>query len=134
MAEKSCGAVIFHEGKYLLLKYGWGHWGFVKGKVEAGENEMQTVLREAEEEAGLKEDCLRFIPSFREKTGYFYASGGKRTYKEVTYFLAECRASRINLSHEHTDYAWLPYDKAVKRTTYEDDRKVLEKAERFLNK
>ncbi|HHF56026.1 MAG TPA: diadenosine tetraphosphate hydrolase, partial [Thermoplasmatales archaeon] len=29
--ERSCGGVIFKDKKYLLLKYGWGHWGFVKG-------------------------------------------------------------------------------------------------------
>ncbi|MEA2053779.1 MAG: NUDIX domain-containing protein [Candidatus Thermoplasmatota archaeon] len=131
--ERSCGAIIFHNGKYLLLKYGWGHWGFVKGKIEKGEGEMRTVVREAKEEAGLEKEWLRFIPSFREKISYFYTSERKRTYKEVTYFLVECSVSRIELSHEHTDYAWLPYDEAVRKITYENDRKVLEKAEKFLN-
>ncbi len=140
MPEKSCGAVIFYGGKdrkYLLLRYGWGHWGFVKGHVEEGEDCIQTAVREAEEEAGLAEEWLEFIPNFREKIDYFYTMEGKRIHKDVVYFLAECRADaadRIKLSYEHTDYAWLSYDEAVKRLTYENDRNILEKAEKFLNK
>ena len=45
LTEKSCGAVIFRmEGKirkYLLLHYESGHWDFVKGNVEKGEEELE---------------------------------------------------------------------------------------------
>lgn len=132
---KSCGAVIFHkngERKYLLLKYGWGHWGFVKGKIEEGEDDMQAVVREAEEETGIKMGQLKFIPQFMEEISYFYTYEGKKIYKEVVYFLAESLSSKIKLSYEHTDYAWLSYEEAIGVITYENDRKVLEKAENFL--
>ncbi len=137
--EKSCGVIIFCRGserRYLLLKYGWSHWGFVKGKTEEGEVEMQTATREAEEETGLEKGWLHFIPPFKEKINYFYTREGGKIYKEVTYFLAECRAEaadRIRLSHEHTDYAWLFYDDAIGKITYENDRKILENVEMFLN-
>jgi len=135
--EKSCGAIIFTRNntrRYLLLKYGWGHWGFVKGHVEKGEDENQTVLREMEEETGIKAEQLQFIPSFNEKISYFYTKEGKKIYKEVIYFLAESYGMQIKLSHEHTDYSWLPYNEAMKQLTYENDRMVLEKAEKFLNR
>lgn len=140
MEEKSCGAVIFRGGgegtkrAYLILRYGWGHWGFVKGHVEKGENEMQTAVREAEEEAGLG-GGLTFVPGFRERITYFYTADGKRMHKEVIYFLAECPASmaeQVKLSREHTEYAWLSYDEAMKMLTYENDRKILERAEKLL--
>lgn len=82
--------------EYLLLKYGWGHWGFVKGHVEEGEDEKQTVLREAEEEAGINAEQLEFIPSFKEKISYFYTNEGKRVYKEVTYFLVKAVKKMLN--------------------------------------
>ena len=148
MEEKSCGAVIFRSGsgggrdggngtkrKYLLLKYGWGHWGFVKGHVEKGEECMQTAKREAEEEAGLAEGWLRFLPGFGERIDYFYTMGGEKMHKEVTYFLAECLLpanGEVKLSGEHTDYAWLSRDNAMKTLTYGNDRKVLGRAEKFL--
>ena len=36
------------------------------------------------------------------------------------------------LSHEHDDYAWLDYDTALERITYESSKKVLMKAHLFL--
>jgi len=132
MMEKSCGAVIFKDGKYLLLKYGWGHWGFVKGHIEEGENIEETLFREAEEEAGIKRDDLILIDGFREKISYFYTKDGRRIYKEVIYLLAESKTFDVRLSYEHTAYEWLDYENALKKITYENDRSVLRKAHEFL--
>ncbi|RLG60142.1 MAG: diadenosine tetraphosphate hydrolase, partial [Candidatus Hydrothermarchaeota archaeon] len=47
LVEKSAGVIIFRrdeEIKYLLLKYGYGHWDFVKGNIEKGENEIETII------------------------------------------------------------------------------------------
>lgn len=132
MIEKSAGAVIFNGNDFLLLKYGWGHWGFVKGHIEEGENEIEAFLREAEEETGIKREELHIIDGFREKTSYFYKMEGKTIFKEVVYFVAECLKREIKLSFEHTDYAWLPFEEALKRITYEGDKKILIKAYDFL--
>jgi len=132
--EKSCGAVIFHENEYLLLKYGWGHWGFVKGNIEKGEDIKETFFREAEEEAGLKKENLRIINGFKEKISYFYRKEGKTIFKVVVYLLAESNTKNVKLSFEHTDYAWLPFEEALQLVTYEGDKKVLKKAHEFLKR
>ncbi|HHF55760.1 MAG TPA: NUDIX domain-containing protein [Thermoplasmatales archaeon] len=132
--ERSCGGVIFREGKYLLLKYGWGHWGFVKGNIEKGESLEETFFREAEEEAGLKKENLKILEGFMEKISYFYKREGKTIYKEVIYLLAESNTYDVKLSHEHTDFAWLDYENALRRITYENDRNVLRKAHLFLKR
>ncbi len=132
--ERSCGAVIFKDGKYLLLKYEWGHWGFVKGNIEKGESLEKTFLREAEEEAGLKKEDLEIIYGFKEKISYFYRKEGKIIFKEVIYLLAESKTFDVKLSYEHTDYEWLPYEEALEKITYENDKKVLRKAHEFLKK
>ncbi|HDN96282.1 MAG: diadenosine tetraphosphate hydrolase [Thermoplasmata archaeon] len=132
--ERSCGAVIFKDKKYLLLKYEWGHWGFVKGNIEKGETLEQTFLREAEEEAGLKKEDLEIIYGFNEKISYYYRREGKTIYKEVIYLLAESKTFDVKLSHEHTAYAWLPYEEALEKITYENDRNVLKKAHEFLKR
>ncbi len=128
--ERSCGAVVYNRDGYLLLRYGWGHWGFVKGNVEPGEDEQETVLREAEEETGLTPGQLFFQDGFRETITYFYKKDGTTIHKEVVYFLAESTSRDVSLSHEHTDYAWLSYDEAMERLTYDNARQVLKKAER----
>ena len=133
--ERSCGVILFNKEKnFLLLKYGWGHWGFIKGNIEKGEKEKETILREAEEETGISKESIHFLSGFREKINYFYKKEGKTIYKEVIYLLAETTAEEIKLSYEHTDYAWLPYEEAVKKITHENDRNVLKKAKEFLEK
>ena len=62
--EKSCGVVLFNEQKVLLLQYAigqkegdgdlQGHWDFPKGHVDKGETEVETAIRELEEETGVK--------------------------------------------------------------------------------
>ena len=71
LMEHSCGAIVFvrhKEREYLLLHYGMGHWGFVKGHVEDNETEKETALRELKEETGLSK--VEFIEGFKEKTHY----------------------------------------------------------------
>ena len=127
--ERSCGAVIFSDNDYLLLRYGWGHWGFMKGNVETGEDELETILREAEEETRLTANQLSFIEGFRETITYFYKNEGRTIYKKVIFLLAESNSRDVTLSHEHNDYAWLDYNEALKRLTYDNAREILQKAE-----
>ncbi len=131
--EKSAGAVIFRRDsrvEYLLLKYGAGHWDFVKGHIEEGESEIETLLREAEEETGISE--LEIIPGFREKIEYFYRWGGELVHKEVIFYLAEAKTGEVRLSYEHVDYAWLPFEEAYERVTYANAKRVLKAARDFL--
>ncbi len=136
MHEKSAGAIIYRKEsettKYLVLLYGAGHWDYVKGNVEPSEEEEETVVREAEEEAGLID--LRIIPGFKERISYFYKSNGKTVAKEVVFYLAETNTKDVKLSFEHKEYKWLELEKALKQVTYKNSRDVLRKADKFLKK
>lgn len=133
--EKSCGAVVFRKNrqvKYLLLHYEAGHWGFVKGNVEEDEDEEDTVKRELEEETGITD--AKFIRNFREEIDYFYRRGGRTVYKVVTYFLVQVQSRAIKLSYEHVGYTWLSYREAQQRLTFQNAKKILEKAHGYLQK
>lgn len=134
--EKSCGALIFNVdgGKrmYLLLHYAGGHWDFPKGHVEKGEGEEQTARREIEEETGIA--ALEFVQGFRETVSYsFRHSDGEPAEKEVAFFLARTIGKKVRLSDEHIGFAWLPYEAARKKATYENAKGLLEKAEKRLS-
>lgn len=132
--EKSCGAVVFlksSEVKYLLLRYGAGHWDFVKGNVEPKESEKDTVIRELKEETGI--DDARFINDFREKIEYFYRRQGTTVHKEVIFFLIETHTEQVRLSFEHVGYTWLDYSNALKKLTFKNAKDVLQKAHELLN-
>ena len=133
-SEKSCGAVVFlksSEVKYLLLRYGAGHWDFVKGNVEPNESEKDTVIRELEEETGIVD--ARFIDNFREKIEYFYRRQGATIHKEVIFFLIETQTEKVKLSFEHVGYTWLKYQHALKKLTFKNAKNVLQKARELLS-
>lgn len=133
LVEKSAGVIIFRrdeEIKYLLLKYGYGHWDFVKGNIEEGENEIETIIRETKEETGIED--LKFLKGFREKISYFYRKGKDLVYKEVVFYLAETKEKKVRLSYEHEDYCWLPFEKALEKITFNNSKKLLKKANSYL--
>ena len=131
--EKSCGAVVFiknNGAKYLLLRYGAGHWDFVKGNVELNESEKDTVIRELQEETGIVD--AQFIDGFREKIEYFYRRQGTTVHKEVIFFLIETQTDQVSLSFEHVGYSWLKYNDALNKLTFRNAKDVLQKAHKLL--
>lgn len=131
--EKSCGAVVFKkncEVKYLLLHYREGHWGFVKGQIEANESERETAMRELEEETGITD--AEFIGDFREQIHYYFRRRGRTIYKEVAYFLVEAKEGNVKLSYEHNEYEWLNYQEASAKLTFNNSRNVLKKAREYI--
>lgn len=147
--EISAGAVIVRHSSIgwecLLLQYRHGHWDFVKGHVEKGESHQETVKREAKEEADI--DDLSIFSGFQEKTLYFYRAKGtereKRIqakrglwiFKKVYWYLAETKDTEVFIpeaSHEHIAYEWLPFAEAIERATFPEAKRILRKAQNFL--
>ncbi|MCY4252391.1 MAG: NUDIX domain-containing protein [Thaumarchaeota archaeon] len=132
--QRSAGAVIFREDGqrrlYLLLLYPTNHWDFVKGKIEPGESELETLLREAREETGIGD--LEVVGGFRREIRYNFAHEGTLIRKRVSFFLARTRTAEVRLSHEHRAHVWEPYPRAMETLTYENARGVLGAAEALL--
>jgi len=132
--EKSCGVVVFRiengVKQFLILHYPSGHFDFVKGHVEAGETEEQTLRRELEEETGIVD--IKLIKGFREPISYWYKKDGKMSNKQVVFFLGKTDTKDVTLSHEHQGFVWLPYDEAMKKITFDNAINILEKSKIFL--
>ena len=129
MKETSAGAVIFTENEerlFLLLGYPSGHWDFVKGKMETGESARQTAIRETYEETGIKD--LEFVDGFEESIRYDFKFRGELIHKKVIFYLAKTHTTHVEISHEHLGFSWLNYEDAVKKTTYDNARRVLSRA------
>lgn len=139
--EKSAGAVIFYrnnnEAYYLLLHYPSSakaprdYWDFPKGHIEKGEKEIETVKREVEEEAGLKD--LQFVEGFKAWIKYFFKFKGKTIFKIVTFYLAEAKTKEVKTSFEHMGYQWLPYKEAIAKLTFKNAKEILKKANIYLS-
>jgi 8-oxo-dGTP pyrophosphatase MutT (NUDIX family) len=138
--EKSAGAIIFRKGRgkiyYLLLNYASigkvekTYWGFSKGHIEKGEKGIDAIIREIKEETGIKH--LKFLTGFKEVEKYFFKYKGKTIFKKVYYLLAETKTKEIKLSFEHLGYKWLPYKKALEKLSFKNAKRILKKANEFL--
>lgn len=128
----SCGAVIYRKAQgrvyFLLLKHTNGnHWSLAKGHTEAGETEVQTALREIDEETGLR---VKLRPGFREAIRYNPSPAVEKT---VVLFLAKARGKKLSLQKsEISNGVWVELDDALRLVTHRDTGEVLRRALKFL--
>jgi 8-oxo-dGTP pyrophosphatase MutT (NUDIX family) len=134
--ETSAGIVLFRKENskilFLLLHYPSGHWDFVKGKMEKDESTHETAIRETREETGITD--ITFVENFEEWIKYDFQYQGELVHKKVVFFLAETKTEEIEISHEHLGYTWMDYNTAMEKTTFDNAKTVLTKAQMLLTK
>ena len=132
--ETSAGIVLFRKEDskilFLLLHYPSGHWDFVKGKIEKGESTHETAIREAKEETGITD--ITFLENFEEWIKYDFQYQGELIHKKVVFFLAETKTEEVMISHEHLDYTWMDYNTSMEKTTFDNAKTVLTRAQMLL--
>ena len=134
--ETSAGMVLFRKEDskilFLLLHYPSGHWDFIKGKMEKGESTHETAIREAKEETGIID--ITFLENFEEWINYDFQYQGELVHKKVVFFLAETKTKEVMISHEHLDYTWMDYNTSMEKTTFDNAKTVLTRAQMLLTK
>lgn len=122
---------------YLLLRYPAlshrakkDYCDFPKGHVEKGEKDIETVRREVKEETGI--DDLEFVGGFKETIKYFFIADKKKIFKVVTFYLAKTQKNEVKISAEHSGFAWLPLEEALKELSFANARAILKKADKTL--
>lgn len=121
--------------KFLLLYRRGNYWNFPKGHFEPGERDIDTALRELEEETGIKKNELRIVPNFRTYERFYFKVGNQGIYDTVILFLAETHKAEVSIEpREHSGFGWFLYNDAlnVVGKKYVDTRKVLKQANDFL--
>lgn len=88
----SVGAVIKKDNKYLLIDRKIPPFGFagLAGHIDEGENEIQALFREVEEESGLK--IKKYELLFEEELDWNWCSYGIGIHY---WYLFECEVSGI---------------------------------------
>ncbi len=92
--------LVSHKDKVLLLKHpDKTYWVFPGGHLEGGEQPLQGIQREIEEETGLKVKNLQLkrTDSYQHLSDNFLGM----------IYEAEADSDKVKLSHEHTDFAWI---------------------------
>lgn len=133
---RASGFVIFrlicNQIEYLLLQasYGTHHWTPPKGLVDNEESDLESALRETEEESGLTETDLRILADFKKTIKYDVRGKPKTT----VYLLAELMKpdTEIKLSDEHQDFKWVSLDKACELVKHQTLQEVLKECSAFV--
>ena len=118
----------------------WKGWEFPKGGVEkTDKTEESALLRELDEEAGLKRARVieRLPYKIRYKYPIKYADKYKHSETEQSVFIVRSFQEEITLPSfsgvgEHDDFRWLPYPEARKMLTHADQKKALDIAQKIL--
>ncbi|MEZ0249062.1 MAG: NUDIX domain-containing protein [Thermoproteus sp.] len=129
--ERAAGAVVYiikEKPLYLLLhnKYGWD---VPHGLIKPNEAEEAAALREIYEETKLK---VELIPGFKERTVIRFSRGGRTIYKEIVVYLARASYDKVELSREHDAFLWLDYVEALNKLSRDEMRRVLVRANMFI--
>ena len=121
----AAGAVVTREGlngtEYLLVHRDYREdWTFPKGKVESGEHVAGAAVREVREETGFAIELGMPLPTQTYKI--------EERLKDSHYWSARLLSGTFLPNDEVDEIAWLTFEEAAKRLTYEHDVDVLRAA------
>ena len=106
-------------------------WQFISGGGEAGENLVDTVIREIKEETSLivnkagiiKLDTQTSIPVINVTGQYTW---GEDVYVIPEYtFAVNVKNDNIKLSEEHKEYRWAEFEEAIKLLKFDSNKTAL---------
>lgn len=115
--EKSCGTIIFDQGKVLLIgskdENGELFWSFPKGHQELGETDVETAIRETIEEVGLNVEIINQTPVI---TSHPIHNGA--AIKDIYLFLAKFKGGEVRPQPNEVDTCqWINVDETRKYLT-----------------
>ena len=115
-AEDGVEVAIIHRPRY-------DDWSLPKGKLAAGEPDLEGAVREVLEETGYHVRVGRPLGETRYSK---QAGGGSRT-KVVRWWAMQAEAGAFSATREVDDLEWLSLAEASDRLTRDTDRDVLER-------
>lgn len=119
--EKSCGAVVFHEGKILVEHMKKGHYSIPKGHVEKFDKDDQaTALREIKEETNIDATILS------NETWSIDYSPKEGVAKRVVFFIASSQQTETQIQPEEVVACyWLSPNDAIRTVSHDSDKKII---------
>ena len=131
--DHSAGGLVVRGAEVLLIStLGGRRWQLPKGHLEAGETPEQAAVREVREETGVTGRILLCLPAI----DYRYRERGRHLVdKHVDYFLLayESGHERDYDPKEVYGAAWFPWDEALSRITFENERRVVRAAREAMD-
>ncbi len=131
----SCGGVVFHKGKVLLLYKNqsnrYSGWVMPRGTMEYGESKEETALREVKEEAGASATIVTYLG----KTEYSFKGNDDIVNKTVHWFLMVTDSFHCKPQAEEyfTDAGFYKQHEAYHLLKFHDEKQIMRKAYKEYN-
>ncbi len=129
MKDSAFGVIpIWNDGgtnRFLLVQSKrTKEWAFPKGHPEGQETELQSALRELQEETGISE--IELIPNISYTDKYNFAREGQRYEKTVKLFAGKVKDPKVTIQEkEILAYKWADLDESIKTISFERSREIL---------
>lgn len=126
----SCGGVVIHRGKILLLFKNYHDrfigWVLPKGTVEEGEEFSETAIREVKEESGANGTIVSYIGT----SEYEFSIPDDTVCKTVHWYLmaGDSYYSKPQREEFFTDSGYYKFHEALFLLKYDNEREILETA------
>lgn len=111
--KRAAGLLIFSQptNQFLLMRHR-DRWDLPKGHCEPGESDLETALRETEEETGFRGEEIEVDRHFHFELTYDvrYKRSGQTVFeKTVVYFLGRMEEARKPVLTEHESFDWFQW-------------------------
>jgi 8-oxo-dGTP diphosphatase len=136
--EVSAGGVVVRRAgddvEVCLVDDG-RYWGLPKGNVERGETPADAALREISEETGIARAAL-VLAGELSASEYVYRrrDSGRLIFKRVHQYVVTAPPDAVVHPQESeiAAAAWLRFDDALERASFDDTKRALQEARRML--
>ena len=116
-----------------------GHWQFIAGGGEAGEDAIAAARREAKEEAGIPEESTFYGLESRSTVPVSNFAARRDWPKDLLTipeipFGVKIDTTDLRLSEEHTEFRWASYEEAKKLLSWDSNKNALRELDERLKK
>jgi 8-oxo-dGTP pyrophosphatase MutT (NUDIX family) len=128
--EHSSGGAVIHsiDGRphvAMIATRNRTRWGLPKGAVSKGETSEQAALREVQEETGILADIVRALDTIE----YYFRAGDTLIRKRVDFYLMSYVGGKLTPQlTEVDDVEWVELSEAIRRASFESEKKLLSSA------
>ena len=135
--SRQLAGVVLYASKlqrYLVLERSpqwYQGWGLIQGGIESGESATQAGVREVQEEVGVPLNVQQLIDLNYSHT---YLNSLTQCYCQVQWFAVMLEHEPVLMvqADEWLAYQWLPYQQALEKLVWADQREVLQRAQSFF--
>lgn len=126
---KAAGGVVCNQHNSWIMIYRLHHWDLPKGKIDEGEEPLQTAIREIKEE--INADVLIDTNRFLCKTYHMYHINDELALKETYWYYFQINENSILKPQQEEDIrqiCWVDVFKwqEIKMGTYDSIKDVVE--------